>query len=93
MKIESIRLKNFKCFKDTELSNLPHFCMLVGANDTEKSSIFQILEFLHYAMSSNINAVPRDLKKEEHFKRKFALNVQITDLEKQVLKSKKISKF
>ena len=56
MKIESIRLKNFKSFKDAELTDLPNLCIIVGANGTGKSTIFQVFQFLRDAMSSNINA-------------------------------------
>lgn len=55
MKIESIRLKNFKSFKDAELADLPDFCVIVGANGTGKSTIFQVFGFLRDAMASNIN--------------------------------------
>lgn len=55
MKIESIRLKNFKSFQDSEFSDLPNFCVVVGANGTGKSSIFQVFGFLRDAMSSNVN--------------------------------------
>ena len=56
MKIESIRLKNFKSFQDTELSNLPNFCVIVGANGTGKSTIFQLFGFLRDAMTTNVHA-------------------------------------
>lgn len=56
MKIESIRLKNFKAFKDTELKDIPNFCVFVGANGTGKSTIFSMFGFLRDAMTSNVNA-------------------------------------
>ena len=56
MKIELLRLKNFKSFKDTKLSDLPNFCVIVGANGTGKSTLFQIFGFLRDAMNSNVNA-------------------------------------
>jgi predicted ATPase len=56
MKIEAIRLKNFKAFKDTELTDLPNFCVFVGANGSGKSTIFSVFGFLRDAMSSNVNA-------------------------------------
>ncbi len=56
MKIETIRLKNFKSFKNAELSDLPQFCVIVGANGTGKSTIFQVFGFLRDAMASNVNA-------------------------------------
>ncbi len=55
MKIESIRLKNFKSFRDAELTELPNFCVIVGANGTGKSTIFQVFGFLRDAMTSNVN--------------------------------------
>ena len=55
MKIESIRLKNFKAFKDTELVDLPNFCVFVGANGTGKSTIFSVFGFLKDAITSNVN--------------------------------------
>lgn len=45
MKIESIRLKNFKTFKEIEIADLPSFCVFVGANGTGKSTIFAFLDF------------------------------------------------
>ncbi|MBF0174220.1 MAG: AAA family ATPase [Magnetococcales bacterium] len=55
MQIESIRLKNFKCFQDVELKNIPRFCVLVGANGTGKSTLFNLFGFLREAFSSNIH--------------------------------------
>ncbi len=56
MKIESIHLKNFKSFQDAELSDLPNFCVIVGANGAGKSTVFQLFGFLRDAMTSNVNA-------------------------------------
>jgi predicted ATPase len=55
MKIEAIRLKNFKSFRDAEFVDLPDFCIIVGANGTGKSTIFQVFGFLRDAMTSNVN--------------------------------------
>ena len=55
MKIESIRLKNFKAFKDAELIDLPNFCVFVGANGTGKSTIFSVFGFLKDAITSNVS--------------------------------------
>ncbi|OQY60010.1 MAG: chromosome segregation protein SMC [Desulfobacteraceae bacterium 4572_88] len=55
MRIEFIRLKNFKAFKDTEMTNIPNFCVLVGANGTGKSTIFSMFGFLKDALSGNVN--------------------------------------
>ena len=54
MKIESLRLKNFKGFRELHLKSLPSFAVFVGANGTGKSSLFSVFEFLKEAMSSNV---------------------------------------
>ncbi len=54
MKIESIRLKNFKSFQNAELQDIPKFCVFVGANASGKSTIFGIFGFLKEALNSNI---------------------------------------
>lgn len=56
MKIESIRLKNFRAFRDVHLREVPSFCVLVGANGTGKSTLFSVFAFLRDAMSSNVSA-------------------------------------
>ncbi len=56
MKIESIRLKNFKTFKEMEIEELSNFCVFVGANGSGKSTIFSVFGFLRDAMSSNVTA-------------------------------------
>lgn len=55
MKLESLKLKNFRTFKEAILSKIPPFCILVGANGTGKSTIFEVFEFLKNAMESNVN--------------------------------------
>ncbi len=56
MRIESIRLKNFRAFKDVTLRDIPSFCVLVGANGTGKSTLFSVFGFLRDAMMTNITA-------------------------------------
>lgn len=56
MQIESIRLKNFRAFKDVTLKNIPRFCVLVGANGTGKSTLFSVFAFLREAMTSNLTS-------------------------------------
>ncbi len=56
MQIESIRLKNFRAFKDVAMREIPHFCVLVGANGTGKSTLFSVFGFLRDAMASNLTA-------------------------------------
>lgn len=56
MKLESIRLKNFRTFQNAIMNHIPSFCILVGANGTGKSTIFSVFEFLKNAMTGNVNS-------------------------------------
>ena len=76
MKIESIRVKNFKSFKEMEINNLPRFCVFVGANGTGKSTIFSVFGFLREAMSSNVNAALSKLGGSRGFSEVRSRNTQ-----------------
>lgn len=54
MKIESIRLKNFKAFRDVHLKNIPSFLVVVGANGSGKSTLFDVFGFLHDCLKGNV---------------------------------------
>lgn len=54
MKIESIRLKNFKAFRDVHLKDMPSFLVVVGANGSGKSTLFDVFGFLHDCLKSNV---------------------------------------
>ena len=56
MRIEQVRLKNFRAFKDVTFRNLPAFCVLVGANGSGKSTLFSVFEFLRQAVQENVTA-------------------------------------
>lgn len=54
MKIESIRLKNFKTFRDVYLRDIPDFLVVVGANGSGKTTLFDVFGFLHDCLKSNV---------------------------------------
>ena len=55
MKLEAVRIKNFRAFKDVEMTDIPSFCVLVGANGVGKSTFFSIFGFLKDAMTTDVN--------------------------------------
>ncbi|HPI14105.1 MAG TPA: AAA family ATPase [Spirochaetota bacterium] len=55
MKIESIRLKNFKAFRNAEISELPKMCVFVGANGTGKTTLFNVFSFLKDSLTDNVH--------------------------------------
>jgi len=56
VRVESIRLKNFRAFRDVNMKDIPGFCVLVGANGTGKSTLFSVFAFLRDAMTTNVTA-------------------------------------
>jgi len=54
MKIESIRLDNFKNFKQASMLDIPDFCVVVGANGTGKTSLFDVFGFLKDCLTFNV---------------------------------------
>lgn len=56
MRVEAIRLRNFRAFHDVDMRDLPGFCVLVGANGTGKSTLFSVFAFLRDAMTTNVTA-------------------------------------
>ena len=54
MKIESIRLKNFKAFRNVHLKDIPSFLVVVGANGSGKSTLFDVFGFLHDCLKGNV---------------------------------------
>ena len=56
MKIEQIRLKNFRSFRDVQMRDIPNFAVVVGPNGSGKSTLFSVFGFLREAMQSNVTA-------------------------------------
>jgi predicted ATPase len=55
MKIESIRLKNYKAFRDVEIQNIPKMSVFVGANGSGKTTLFNVFSFLKDALTDNVH--------------------------------------
>ena len=54
MRIESIKLKNYKSFQNIVINNLPQLAILVGANGVGKTTLFDVFGFLSDALKNNI---------------------------------------
>lgn len=60
MRIESILLRNYRVFRNAELTDLPSMATVVGANGSGKSTLFDALSFLKDALNQNVaHAVER----------------------------------
>jgi len=54
MKIESIKVKNFKVFADLKIAGLPNMCIFLGANGSGKTTFFEVFGFLSDALKNNV---------------------------------------
>ncbi|MBN1952583.1 MAG: AAA family ATPase [Bacteroidales bacterium] len=54
MKIECIKLKNFKTFEALELTDLPSIAIFVGSNGSGKTTLFDVFGFLSDALKNNV---------------------------------------
>lgn len=54
MQIESIRLKNYKIFRDIHIRDIPRLCIVVGANGAGKTTLFDVFGFLHDCLKGNV---------------------------------------
>jgi len=55
MKIEEISIKNYRVFRDAHLRDIPDLCVLVGANGTGKSTLFDVFSFLKDSLNLNVS--------------------------------------
>lgn len=54
MKIVTLKIKNYRVFENLEIKDIPPFCVIIGANGTGKSTLFDIFGFLRDALKNNI---------------------------------------
>lgn len=69
MKIEKIKVKNFKVYRDVEIKDISNFSVFLGANGAGKSTLFDMFGFLSDALKSNIRTA---LNKRGGFKEVFS---------------------
>lgn len=56
MKIESMRIHNYRVFQDVIVDEIPNMAIFLGMNGVGKTTFFDIFGFLHDALQSNIRA-------------------------------------
>lgn len=56
MKVERIRLRNFKAFRDVTLDGISRYTVFVGANGVGKSTLFDVFGFLRDCLQENVGA-------------------------------------
>ncbi|NES97580.1 MAG: AAA family ATPase [Desertifilum sp. SIO1I2] len=94
MQIVSIKIKNYRVFESLEIKNIPAFCVIIGANGTGKSTLFDIFGFLRDTLKNNIrqalqirggfDEVVTRGKKEEDIEIELKFRMKIVDTERLV---------
>lgn len=56
MRIESLRIKNYKVFRDVLLRDIPNMAVFLGSNGAGKSTLFDVFGFLHDSLVDNVRA-------------------------------------
>lgn len=54
MKIESLKISNYKTFRDVQIKDIPNLAVFLGKNGTGKTTFFDIFGFLHDCLNSNV---------------------------------------
>lgn len=55
MKIESIKIENYKVFKNVFVEDIPKMMVLLGANGSGKTTFFDVFGFLSDSLQNNVN--------------------------------------
>lgn len=56
MKIESIKIENYKVFQSAEVKDIPNMAVFLGKNGCGKTTFFDIFGFLHDCLNSNVKS-------------------------------------
>lgn len=54
MRMDSLAVKNYRCFRDVSLTDLPRMAVIVGANGSGKTTLFDVFGFLQDAITRNV---------------------------------------
>ena len=54
MKIESLKISNYKVFRDVEVKDIPNLAVFLGKNGAGKTTFFDVFGFLHDCLNSNV---------------------------------------
>ncbi|MEM9754136.1 MAG: AAA family ATPase, partial [Planctomycetota bacterium] len=56
MRLERLRLKNFRVFRELDITDVPPLCVIVGANGSGKSTFFEVFAFLRRCLLGNVRS-------------------------------------
>ena len=56
MRVQTLKIKNYKVFKGVEITNIPNMAVFLGMNGVGKSTFFDIFGFLNDCLTKNVKA-------------------------------------
>ena len=56
MRVQRIRIKNFKVLRDVDLKDVPGFAVFLGGNGTGKSTLIDVFDFLKDCLNDNVRS-------------------------------------
>ena len=71
MKIEKLRIENYKVYRKMEINNISNFSVFLGANGAGKSTLFDVFGFLSDALRGNVRTA---LNKRGGYKEVYSRN-------------------
>lgn len=71
MKIEKLKIENYKVYRNMEVNNLSNFSVFLGANGAGKSTLFDVFGFLSDALKANVKIA---LNKRGGFREVYSRN-------------------
>ena len=54
MRIEALTVRNYKVLRNLVMKDIPPLCVVVGANGTGKTTLFDVFGFLKDCLTSNV---------------------------------------
>lgn len=71
MYISKLKIKNFKCFDDVEINFDPNFNLIIGANNSGKSTVFDALRLWQLAFKNFLKKDSKDSKGSSFYATQF----------------------
>jgi predicted ATPase len=95
MRIETLALRNFKSFRNATMADIPNYCVVVGANGTGKSTLFDVFGFLKDCLTFNVRqaiqarggfkeVISREAKADERIELQIQFRMNIAGVDRLV---------
>ena len=56
MRLQTLKIKNYKVFKNVEITNIPNMAVFLGMNGVGKTTLFDVFGFLNDCLTKNVKS-------------------------------------